>query len=181
MKKITFFSIMLFLFTLSGCSIPTAKSYSELYSITEVEKTTKHGMGGKRSSTTVTDFREDEVYPEDFTGLKGEAEKYISQHPDLSEQVKSDLRELKVTPGFTKDEVELLLGEPDKASGDGNLWIYRINRMRAFTVFIFPVFFAHEGYYLHFQDNRLASIEKHFPRQVIHQAEGPGLSSKQKK
>lgn len=118
------------------------------------------------------------MYDEDIAALKEEVEKYISSHDGLSEQKKADLRELKVTEGDTKEEVFLLLGEPEKISGAGagkETWIYRINRLRAFTFFIFPYYFAHEAYYLRFENNKLMSIERHYPKQMVHQASGPGI------
>lgn len=96
----------------------------------------------------------------------------------MSEQAKKDLRELKVTQGATASEVVLLLNDPDKimkTSGGkyaaDEIWIYRISRLRAFTIFIFPVFFVHEGYYLYFKDGVLQEIEKHYLKQVIKQSE----------
>lgn len=162
----------------TGCSIPTSANYNELYSFTREEKRVKGMMGSKKSAETIHDFRENEMYIEDITALKEDVEKYVSTHPDLSEEIKNNMRQLKIAPGFTKNEVELMLGEPDKISGHGNVWIYQINRWRTFTIFILPVFFAHEGYYLRFEKDLLTAIERHYPKQVIHQASGPGLISK---
>ncbi|MDD2751704.1 MAG: hypothetical protein PHN59_01040 [Candidatus Omnitrophica bacterium] len=179
MKKLIIFSMILgALFCTCGCSIPTSANYNELYSFTRVEKRSKGMMGIKKSSETISDFRENEMYIEDITALKEEVEKYITQHPDLSDEIKSNMRQLKIAPGFNKEEVELMLGEPDKTGGNGNTWIYQISRLRAFTIFIFPIFFAHEGYYLRFDKDRLTAIERHYPKQIIHQASGPGLTTK---
>ncbi|MDD5653611.1 MAG: hypothetical protein PHT31_05595 [Candidatus Omnitrophica bacterium] len=167
-----------FLSSLSGCSIPTSANYNELYSFTSQEKTTKGMMGFQKKTELVRDFRENEMYVEDIAALKEDVEKYITAHPEISEEIKADMRQLKIAPGFNKQEVELMLGEPDKISGD--TWIYQISRLRAFTFFIFPFFFAHEGYYLRFNNDRLTAIERHFPKQIIHQASGPGIENKSK-
>ena len=181
MKTFNYLILILFSFSLAGCSIPSSAKTSELYSFTKVEKTKKVRMGAKRKATVIKDFRENEMYDEDITALKEEVEIYIAAHPDLSETVKNDLRSLKVTEGMDKEKVELLLGEPDKIAGSGSateVWIYAINRIRAFTVFIVPVFIAREGYYLRFKDNTLTAIERHYPKQMVHQASGPGLDRK---
>ncbi|MFA4842460.1 MAG: hypothetical protein WC658_01320, partial [Candidatus Omnitrophota bacterium] len=80
--------------------------------------------------------------------------------------------------GENEEEVRLLLGEPDKVIRGGSTWIYKISRIRAITVFIIPVFFVHEGYYLNFQDGILAGIERHYPRQIVEQSPGPGVFQK---
>jgi len=173
MKKLL---LLLSLLMLHGCSIPTAASYNELDAFNRTEKSSSAGFGKKSSIEIIKDFRNQEMYIEDITAMKEDAEKYIQEHPDLSEERKTALRELKLTPGANKEETCLLLGEPDKISARGDLWIYRINRLRAFTIFIFPVFFAHEGYYLKFEDDRLVAIERHYPEQIVHQASGPGIT-----
>ena len=146
----------------------------------------KSSFFGGQKPQFFKDFRQDEAYEEDMTALKEDAEKYISGHPDLSDAAKTNLRELKVAEGASREEVELLLGEPDKVSKLGaganynasELWIYRISRIRAFTVFIVPIFFVHEGYYLYFKDGILAGIERHYLRQTIEQGAGPGVVQK---
>lgn len=138
---------------------------------------TKGGFGGKKNALSIKDFREVQMYDEDIAALKEDVEGYIAEYPQTAETIKTNLRELKVTEGENKGQVELLLGEPDKISkrAKSEVWIYRIQRMRAFTFFIFPVFFAHEGYYLYFKDGILSKIERHYPEQIIHQASGPGV------
>ena len=175
-KKILPLILIFSLLNLLGCSVPAAAKYSQLYSFTKEEKINKGSFGLKQKVELLKDFREDEMYSEDIDALKIEVEKYIAANPDLDEVTKNNLRELKLTPGATKPEVSLLLGEPDKTGNSGDLWIYRISRIRAFIFFIFPYFFAHEGYYLYFEDNHLKVIEKHYPEQIFHQASAPGLS-----
>ncbi len=138
---------------------------------------------GKKKSITIKDFRGNDAYDEDIEALKADVEKYISQHPDLSESEKNNLRALKVTQGATVDEAILLLGKPDKsvrAAGGGRygaseIWIYKISKIRVFTIFILPVFPVHEGYYLYFKDGALVEIERHYLKQVVQQGEGPGI------
>lgn len=147
-------------------------------------------MIGKGKKVLIKDFRENNMYEEDMAGLNEEVEEYILAHQDLSEEVKFNLRQLKVTEGLTKDEVNLLLGKPDKILKVQSkasqyqateTWIYKINKLRAFNVFIFPVFFVHEGYYLYFKDTVLAGIERHYLKQIVQQGSAPGvLPSKEK-
>lgn len=178
MKKVLLF-ILISSFLVCGCSLPTATTYEHIYSLSRQEKKVKVGMS-KKKTVLIKDFRENEMYEEDYTALKDAIEKYIARHPDLSETQKNNLRELKVIEDQTKEEVELLLGEADKISRSGNgraeTWIYRINRWRAFTLFIIPVFFSQEGYYLRFKDNQLSRIERRHPGKIVHQAPAPGLS-----
>ncbi len=163
--------------------MPIVSTQGPLYSISREEKVTKSGFMGSRKSITIKDFCGNEAYDEEIGALKEEVEKYISQNPNLGEQAKNNLRELKVTDGTTKDEVILLIGKPDKimrAAGGGRygaseIWIYRISKIRVFTIFILPVFFIHEGYYLYFKDGALVGTEKHSLKQTVYQGEGPGL------
>lgn len=179
MKKI----LILFLcFYISSCSVPTAANYRQLYSFTREEKKLK-GVIGKKKVVLIKDFRENDMYEEDMEGLKQEVEEYILAHPDLGEQAKLNLRELKVTEGARKEEVRLLLDKPDKvvrARGKANyaadeIWIYKISKLRTFTVFIIPVFLCHEGYYLYFKDDLLAGIERHYLTQIVQQGSAPGV------
>jgi len=126
---------------------------------------------------SIKDFRGIEMYDEDIDALKEEVKEYIVAHPELSDAKKKDLRELKVMQGETKEEVRLLLGSPDKIVNP-QTWVYKISTWRAFTVFIVPVFFVHEGYYLYFKDDILTGIEKHYLKQLIEQSAGPGVYEK---
>jgi len=183
MKKTLVAVLFLFCFGLCGCSVPTAAGRDRLYSITKEEKRSKGTFGGKKT-ITIKDFRQREKYDEDIEALKQEVGKYILAHPDLNEETKSNLRQIKVVPGMQKEEVTLLLGEPDKISKAGKnayladqLWTYRINTWQTFTFFILPVFCTHQGYYLYFKDNTLAVIEIHYLRQTV-QANEPITASK---
>lgn len=185
MKSIKFAILILFCITISGCcSLPSVANYSKLYSLTKEEKKIKGGFGGKKKVILIKDFRENEMYDENIAALKEEAEKYISLHTDLSEQTKNNLRELIVTAGATKEEVKLLLGEPDKVikqnvktGGRSEMWIYKINKTDVFTIFIIPLFFPHQGYYLYFKDNVLTAIERHYLEQTFQSSDsGVGLT-----
>lgn len=191
MKRISSAILIILCVYLGGCcSLPGVETCNQLHSFIKTERKAKSGFGGKSKVILIKDFRgSDEVYEEDMAALKEEVEKYISGHPELSDATKNNLRELKVAPGATKQEVELLLGAPDKAekskgSADFNaseVWIYKINKIRAFTVFIIPVFFVHEGYYLYFKDDALAGIERHYLKQIVQQSAGAGVVEKKSK
>ena len=168
--------------------MPVVTAQKPLYSFTKEQKTVKGGFMGKKKSVTIKNFRESQAYEEEIDDLKIEAEKYISSHPDLSESAKSNLRKLMVTDGSTKEEVIFLLGKPDKimsVTGTGHygaqeILLYRINKLRAFTVLIIPVFFVHESYCLYFKDGVLVEIEKHHLQQLITQSHGPGVATTRK-
>jgi len=185
MKKIQFLILIFFCVCIYGCSIPSVANQNQISSYYKEGKKKSSFLGGEKP-LSLKDFRQNEAYEEDMTALKEEAEKYISGHPGLSDSAKNNLRELKVTQGASRQEVELLLGKPDKVSRLGagadydatEVWIYKISRIRAFTIFIVPVLFVHEGYYLYFKDDILAGIEKHSLRQVIEQGAGPGVVQK---
>jgi len=187
--KIISATIVLVSLAMIGCSLPTAAIQRPLYSFVRQEKRIKSGFGGEKKSITIKDFRGNDAYDEDIAALKEEVEKYIFQHPDLSESAKNNLREIKVTQGATGDEVVLLLGKPDKlarVSGGGRygasaIWIYKLSKIRAFTIFIIPVFFPHEGYYLYFKDGALVEIERHYLKQIVEQGAGPGVIESKKK
>jgi hypothetical protein len=163
--------------------MPATAPYSQLYSFTREEKKIKGRIGSSKKTVVVKDFRGNDMYEEDMTALKERVEKYIASHADLGEPTKNNLRELKVTAGATKEEVELLSGGPDKViktyakanNTASEIWIYRINKINVFIIFIVPVFWAHEGYYLHFKDNILTAIERHYLEQTVHQTSAPGV------
>ncbi len=182
MKIILIPFMVLVLLSMTGCSMPVATVQRPLYSFTKEVKTSKGGFMSKKKIVTVTDFRGKETYEEDMEGFQKETEEYISKHPDLKEAAKDNLRNLRVTQGSGADEVTFLLGKPDKVIraagksryGASEIWIYKINKIRMFTIFIFPVFFVHEGYYLYFKDGALVEIERHYLKQVVRQGQGRG-------
>lgn len=173
MKRVLFVFSILLCICLPGCSVPRVATYNHLKSITK-EETKSKGMFGGNKSVSIYDFRGIERYDEDIDALKVRVEKYISSHPDLSGAAKNNLQELKAAFGSTKEEIELLLGKPDKVikpiattHAATEIWIYSKAKLNAFTVFIFPVFFTHESYYLYFQGDVLTNIEKHYLEQLL--------------
>jgi len=187
MKRLSIPIIVFVSLNMIGCSMPITAIQGPLYSFTMRMGTSKSGFTQKKF-IQIKDFRGNDAYDEDMAALKAEVEKYISQHPDLSESVKNDLRALKVTQGAAANQVTLLLGKPDKIIkvggaghyGASEAWIYRISKMHAFTVFIIPMFFVHEGYYLYFKDGALVEIERHTLKQVIQQSEPLGPAEHKK-
>jgi len=165
------------------CSIPRVHTYKELYSFTKQEKVKKGGFASKNKVTLIVDFRGNKVFDEDVVALKESVKKYISAHAGLSEPAKNNLQELRVTEGLTKEEIKLLLGEPDKiiVSGKGfstgsEIWIYATSKKSTFTIIVLPVYFGHEKYYLYFKDNALALIERHYLEQTFSSTDsGVGL------
>ena len=65
--------------------------------------------------------------------------------------------------------------------GCKDIWIYKINKMRAFTVFIIPVFFVHESYGLYFKEDVLVGIERHYLNQVVQQSPALGVFGREEK
>lgn len=135
---------------------------------------------------SIKDFRENEIYDEDVTALKAKIEKYIANHTELTEPAKNNLRALKVTEGAAKEEVKLLLGEPDRIvkrhkEDDiaSEVWTYKINKSSPFTVVFLPVFFGHEEYHLYLKDNILVSIERHYLKQTFYSSDsGMGVQGR---
>ncbi|MFH1198830.1 MAG: hypothetical protein V1650_01525 [Candidatus Omnitrophota bacterium] len=182
MKKILFSSVIILSFFAAGCSTLRVTPQSQLPSYTKVESKKKGFTIGKGKIISYKDFKNNEIYEEDVDALREEVGEYIVKRPELSEAVKASLDKLEVTLGLTKEQVILLLGEPDKISSlgknqysAGELCIYRVTKWRAYTVFIIPVFFVHEGYYLYFKDDILAGIERRDLKQMIKQGSAPGV------
>lgn len=140
-------------------------------------------MGGRRKVVTIKDFRLNDAYDEDIDAVKERVEKYISSHPQTPDSIKLSLREFKVSAGLTREQVELLMGKPDKimtSSGKDNygsteIWVYRINKTRAYTVFIIPVLFVNESYRLVFKGDNLAGIERHYLNQIVKVGSAPAI------
>ncbi|MBN1913537.1 MAG: hypothetical protein JW788_03965 [Candidatus Omnitrophica bacterium] len=132
----------------------------------------------KKKEVVIKDFRENDNFQENIDARKEKVEAYILQNGQLEESVKNNLRDLAVTNGQNQEQVRLLLGEPDKIQGKktkSQLWIYKINKTNSYNVFILPVFFPNEGYYLYFKEGVLSKIERHYIKQVVHQGYGPGV------
>ncbi len=189
MKKVLFLLLILFCIYISGCcSIPRADNYKQLYSFTKEKKKIKGRFGAQSKVISIKDFRENETYDENIAALRERIEKYISSHADLNEAAKNNLRELKVAEGATKEEVKLLLGEPDKVAKIGEkvdtateIWIYQTSKSSIFTIVFLPVFFGREEYYLYFKDNILTLIERHYLEQTFYASDsGMGLQDKTK-
>lgn len=185
MKILTYLTLLLLGFYLASCSMPTSSRYSQIYSYTKEVKVVKGGFGSNSKYVSIKDFRENDAYDEDIDSLKKEAEEYILLHPEIGEQVKNNLRQLKVTEGSSKDETSLLLGKPLKILETKNnpysaseLWIYRISKKNAVTFFIVPFLLVNEGYYLYFKDNSLAAIERHYIKQQIETSSLPAIEKK---
>lgn len=186
MKRFLFVFFILLYICLPGCSVPRVATYNHLRSITK-EETKPKGMFGGNKSVSIYDFRGIERYDEDIDALRLRVEKYISSHPGLSGAAKNNLQELKAAFGLNKEEIELLLGKPDKVikpigktQDISEIWIYNKRKLSAFTVFIFPVFPTHESYYLYFQGNTLTNIEKHYLEQLLESTSPPDASDLKK-
>lgn len=153
---------------LCGCSIPTAAYYTQLETFS---KEKKKGLFGSGSNIPRKNILGNDLTAGDSETLKAKVEKYISEHTELTEPNKNNLRDLKITYGSSKEEVELLLGKPLKAVKSANksseVLIYKINKTNLFLLVIIPVFLIHESYYLHFENNALVKIERHYLKQIV--------------
>lgn len=170
MRRVLFPILVILCIYLSGCSIPTAARYSQLNTFTSKKGKVSFGKSGRR----IEDFLGNEIDKKDIDIVKERVEKYIFTRNDLNEATKNNLRELRVTEGATKEEVELLLGKPtktikltNKAHAISEIWLYKINKRNPFTITIVPIFLVHEGYYLYFKENVLVDIQRHYLKQVI--------------
>lgn len=114
------------------------------------------------------DFKGKVIHKEYITGLKARVEDYISHHPEINGETKSALTDFKVIKGMTKEQVRLLLGEPEKAQhlNSGNKfradarWVYAMETLRCVYVVPIPVFFTHDAYHLYFKGDILVGIEE---------------------
>lgn len=183
-RRILFSSIIFFCLYISGCSVPVAIQHGQLNAFSE-EKIKLNSQTGV--FILVRDFYGNEVGEENRERLKKDVEQYISLHSSLDEKEKNNLRELKVVPGNSKEEVDLLLGKPfkvleanDKTNKASELWIYRKDKVDTFLIFILPVFFAHDSYYLYFDGDKLNAIEEHYIKQAIEATPTRGENQKKK-
>ncbi len=182
MNKLFILVLVISCFWLSGCSIPSKANLQHIPTYTRQERKVEGSFVRGAKQVFFKDFRLNEAYEEDVAAVKDEVAQYINSHPDLSEENKNNLNNLRVALGLKKEEVVLLAGEPDKilfVYGKNNyaaseLWVYKTRKLRAFTFFIIPVFIVHESYYLYFKDGTLVSIEKHYLEQIVKQQDGPG-------
>jgi hypothetical protein len=189
MRMITVVVFIILLSGITGCSVPVSSVQKPLCSFVKEVKVAKGGMMGKKKIVTLTDFRGNEAYEEDMENFQKTVEEYVAQHPSLSEAAKGNLKNMQVTSGSTKEDVTLLLGKPDKIIspagknpyGAEEIWVYSMHKRQAYTVFIMPVFFPRESYCLYFKDGVLLEIERHYLKQVVGQAPGPGLTGSVKK
>ncbi|MBI4972594.1 MAG: hypothetical protein HZC16_02115 [Candidatus Omnitrophica bacterium] len=168
------------------CSLPRKAIYEQIYSYTSEKKKIKARYGGSRKIEVVQDFRERQAYEEDITAFKEKIEKYIAEQPNLSENAKERLRQMRVSAGATKEEVSFLLGPPEKIerinkADNQQIWIYRTSKISFYTIAFLPVFFVREGYYLYFKDNLLTLIERHYLEQTFYASDSDmGLYGKNK-
>lgn len=182
MKRNVFLVVISSYLFISGCiSMPKKTDYHQIYAITKGEKITKQKFGFKRKYISIQDFREFDRFDRDINALKAKVEEYISSYPDLSEATKSNLRELKVTAGANREGVELLLGKPDRIIAGGRVWLYKINKPMVFTLIFVPIFYTKESYQLHFKDNLLSAIERHYLKHTFEATDADmGLYKKKK-
>jgi hypothetical protein len=120
------------------------------------------------------DFLGNAVDKQDIKAAGEKAEKYISEHSDLSEASKNNLRQLILSEGSNKEEVRLLLGEPtriiqpkDKTQDASEIWLYKSKKSHPFNMLVFPLFPIYEVYCFYFKENVLTEIEKHYWRQTL--------------
>lgn len=160
MKKLIFPVLVILCSYVSGCSYARVEKYSQLETFTS-NKAEKKGKG--LSSKAIKDFRGNNVRNEDIEIVKAKVEKYISLHKDLNEATKNRLRELTVTEGATKEEVELLLGKPTKiiVRPSSEMWVYKTRKTDPLPMLEVPVSF-HQSYCLYFKENALVGIEMHY-------------------
>ncbi len=113
------------------------------------------------------DFKGHIIAKEYISKLKGKAEDYTSQHPEISGEVKDALKNLKVVKGLTKEQVKLLLGNPERVQalspnnkfGADQRWVYIRGDLRCIYVLIVPVLFTHNAYHLYFKGDILIAID----------------------
>jgi len=150
-KLITFIGLLLLL---SGCSAP---NYYLRDNINCYYKDKGINM----------DFKGNIIYKEYITNLKGKIEDYISHHPEINEEAKSALKNFKVVKGMTKEQVKLLLGNPERVQTLNSKnkfradqrWVYIMKESRCVYVVPVPVFFTHDAHHLYFKGDILIAME----------------------
>lgn len=113
------------------------------------------------------DFRGKVVDKEYINSLKGKIEGYLLGHLEINEESKSALKNFKVVKGLTKEQVELLLGVPEKTQvlnpknklRADERWVYTREDLKCIYFFALPLLFTHDAYHLYFRGNILLAIE----------------------
>jgi hypothetical protein len=114
------------------------------------------------------DFKDNFVESKDITSLKARTKEYIALNPQMNDNIKVALENLKVVPGMSQEQAKFLLGEPDKVQtlGRGNRfkanerWVYKKVDLRCVYVVPLPLFFTNDSFRLYFKDGILAGIEE---------------------
>lgn len=140
---------------LNGCSAPS-------YSLRDSLNFYSSNKGVAR------DFKGNVIYKDRITDLKKKVEDYIAHHPEINEEAKSALKELKVIKGMTREQVKLLLGSPGKVQNlnsrnkfrASQRWVYAMRELRCIYVMPAPLFFTHDAHHLYFKGDILTGIEE---------------------
>lgn len=167
MKKILVLSLCL---VLSGCALP---GYSRIDSIDCYYDTTdwyRPSLFGTYKSRSVTmDFKDNRIDDKTkyLNDLKDKVEEYLLHHPEITEETKSALMKFSVIEGMIKEQVRLLLGNPEiiqslntenKFRSDER-WVYISKELTAVQIGPVPIFFTHDADHLYFRGDILIAIE----------------------
>jgi hypothetical protein len=151
-KLITFIFLLLFL---GGCAAPL------YYLRDDINCYYKDKMISRDFKGNIIDNAKEYV-----TNLKGKIEDYLSHHPEINEETKLALKNCKVTKGLTKEQVKLLLGNPERVQTLSSKnkfkadqrWVYIMEEQKCIYLFV-PIFFTHNAYHLYFRGDILIAIE----------------------
>lgn len=155
---------------LSGCSAP---SYRRIDTINCYYDTTEWGHDSlfaiPKSQPVTIDFKNDRINNKEtyLADLKGRVEDYLLRHPEITGETKSALENFKVIEGMTKEQVKLLLGNPERIQSlDSNnkykadeRWVYIMKGLQGVYVGPVPIFLTHNAYHLYFKVDILSGIE----------------------
>lgn len=99
--------------------------------------------------------------------MKGKVEDYILHHPEIDKETKSSLENFIVVKGMTKEQVRLLLSNPERIQilnsknkfRTDERWVYIMQGLQAIQIGPVPIYFTHDAYHLYFRGDILTKIE----------------------
>lgn len=153
-----------------GCALP---GYSRINSIESYYDTSEwykpcFFCADKSRSVTV-DFRNNRIEDKEkyLADLRGKVEEYILRYPETAEETKAALKRFSVITGMTKEQVKLVLGNPEKVQSlnsdnkfkSDERWVYIDKGLTAVQIGPVPIFFTHNANHLYFRDDVLTAIE----------------------
>lgn len=149
--------LLIFIIMISGCSAPNYFLQDNINCYYRHE-----GKGWDFKNNTLD--LDEEKY---ITNLKSKIKNYISTKLAIDGGIKTALESFKVIKGMSKEEVRLLLGNPERTQvlnpknkfKADERWVYIMKGLQYVYIGPVPVFFTHDAYHLYFSGEVLIAIE----------------------